>query len=128
LNAVAFIIGVAAVGPLAEAPAGEAIAEALMRAAIMFGSFLAFRVGYRRLRGIEGMGFGDVKLAAVAGVWLDWAELSIVVEIAAVSALAFALLGRLWGKEYSLTSKLPFATFFAPAIWICWLLAAIRGV
>jgi leader peptidase (prepilin peptidase) / N-methyltransferase len=127
LNALAFMAGVAAVGLRAEAPWGEAIAHALLRAAVMFGAFFAFRAGYRRLRGIEGMGLGDAKLAAVAGVWLDWAELPIVVNIAALSALASVLLGRRTGKEYSRSSKLPFGAFFAPAIWICWLLAAWRG-
>jgi leader peptidase (prepilin peptidase)/N-methyltransferase len=93
----------------------------------MFGAFFAFRVAYRRLRGFEGIGLGDVKLAAVAGVWLDWADLPIAVDIAAVSALAAALCGRLAGRELGLTGKLPFGAFFAPAIWVCWLLATWRG-
>ena len=63
----------------------------------MFALFFGFRAGYRALRGVEGMGLGDVKLAAVAGVWLDWAFLPIVVEIAALSALAAALYAHLRG-------------------------------
>jgi leader peptidase (prepilin peptidase)/N-methyltransferase len=125
LNALAFIVGTLALGLKSEA--SEAIANALMRAAIMFGVFFAFRVGYRKLRGREGMGLGDVKLAAVAGVWLNWADLPIAVDIAALSALASALLGRASGKEWSPTEKLPFGFFFAPALWICWLLALWRG-
>jgi leader peptidase (prepilin peptidase)/N-methyltransferase len=73
------------------------------------------------------MGFGDVKLAAVAGVWLDWGDLPAAVDIAALSALASALLGRLRGNEWGLAAKLPFGAFFAPAIWVCWLLAAWRA-
>ena len=49
----------------------------------MFLAFFAFRAGYRRFRGIEGIGLGDVKLAAVAGVWLDWVDLPVAVDIAA---------------------------------------------
>jgi leader peptidase (prepilin peptidase) / N-methyltransferase len=127
LNALAFVAGIAEVGLRAEAPAGEAIALAFLRAAVMFGAFFAFRDGYRRLRGIEGIGLGDVKLAGVAAVWLDWSNLPVVVDVAALSALASALFGRLKGKKYSLTSRLPFGAFFAPAIWICWLLATWRG-
>ena len=73
------------------------------------------------------MGLGDVKLAAVAGVWLDWASLPLVVEVAAVSALAAALYARLRGAGFDLSARLPFGAFFAPAIWICWLLTAWRS-
>jgi leader peptidase (prepilin peptidase)/N-methyltransferase len=93
----------------------------------MFVLFFAFRAGYRTLRGVEGMGLGDVKLAAVAGVWLDWAFLPIVVEIAALSALAAALYARLRGDGFDPKGRLPFGAFFAPAIWICWLLVAWRS-
>ena len=93
----------------------------------MFVLFFAFRAGYRTLRGVEGMGLGDVKLAAVAGVWLDWAFLPIVVEIAALSALAAALCARCPGDGFDPKARLPFGAFFAPAIWICWLLTAWRG-
>jgi leader peptidase (prepilin peptidase)/N-methyltransferase len=62
----------------------------------------------------------------VAGVWLDWGDLPVAVNIAAVSALASALLARLRGNELSPASKLPFGAFLAPAIWTCWLLAIWR--
>jgi leader peptidase (prepilin peptidase)/N-methyltransferase len=125
LNAAAFIAGILALAVQTEAPG--AIANGLVRAAVMFGVFFVFRVGYRKLRGREGMGFGDVKLAAVAGVWLNWIDLPIVVDVAALSALAAALLVRAPGKGRTLTEKLPFGLFFAPAIWICWFLALWRG-
>jgi leader peptidase (prepilin peptidase)/N-methyltransferase len=89
--------------------------------------FFAFRAGYRALRGVEGMGLGDVKLAAVAGVWLDWAFLPIVVEIAALSALAAALYAHFRGDGFDPKARRAFGAFFAPAIWICWALAAWRG-
>lgn len=73
------------------------------------------------------MGLGDVKLAAVAGVWLGWTDLPVAVDIAALSAPASALIGRFRGNEWSLSGKLPFGAFFARAIWICWLLAAWRS-
>ena len=125
LNALTFLVGTLALGLKNEA--SEAIANAFVRAAVMFGVFLAFRVGYGKLRGREGMGLGDVKLAAVAGVWLNWTDLPIAVDMAALSALASALLGRATGREWSATEKLPFGFFFAPTIWICWLSASWRG-
>jgi leader peptidase (prepilin peptidase)/N-methyltransferase len=126
LNALSFIAGMVAAGVGTEAST-VAILQALARASVMFVLFFGFRAVYRTLRGVEGMGFGDVKLAAVAGVWLDWASLPIAVEIAALSALAAALYARLRGNEFDARARLPFGVFFAPAIWICWALAAWRG-
>ena len=127
LNALAFIAGLIAAGAGAMPAPAIAILHALARAGVTFALFLAFRAGFRRLRGVEGMGLGDVKLAAVAGVWLDWASLPLVVEIAALSALAAALYARLRGAGFDPRGRLPFGAFFAPAIWICWLIAAWRN-
>ena len=126
LNALAFIGGLVTAGVGMEA-ASVAILQALVRAAVMFTLFFVFRAGYRALRGVEGMGLGDVKLAAVAGVWLDWAFLPIVVEIAALSALAAALYAHFRGDGFDPKARRAFGAFFAPAIWICWALAAWRG-
>lgn len=102
----------------------EPALEALIRCAAMAGVFLAFRLGYRRLRGREGMGLGDVKLAGVAGAWLDWTGLPIAVEIAALSALGFVVARQVVGRQpLDPLTKLPFGAFLAPAIWIAWLLA-----
>ena len=126
LNALSFIAGMVAAGVGTEAST-VAILQALARASVMFVLFFGFRAGYRTLRGLDGVGFGDVKLAAVAGVWLDWASLPIAVEIAALSALAAALCAHVRGDGFDPKARLPFGTFFAPAIWICWLLAAWTG-
>jgi leader peptidase (prepilin peptidase) / N-methyltransferase len=125
LNAAAFMLGVLVLGLGGDG--SQALACGLLRAAVMFGAFFVFRVGYRKWRGREGMGFGDVKLAAVAGVWLNWFFLPIVVDIAALAALAAVLIGRAAGKKLTATAKLPFGLFFAPAIWLCWALALWQG-
>jgi leader peptidase (prepilin peptidase)/N-methyltransferase len=127
LNALAFIAGLVAAGVHSEGASMAAILEAIIRAGLTFALFFAFRACYQKLRGIEGMGFGDVKLAAVAGVWLDLADLPIAVNIAAISALGAALYTGLRGKVFDRKARLPFGAFFAPAIWICWLLIAWRS-
>ena len=96
LNALAFVAGLAAAALERPAAPDAAILEALLRAGVMFALFFAFRAGYKRLRGVDGMGLGDVKLAGVAGVWLDWTDLPMAVEIAALSALAATLIEALW--------------------------------
>jgi len=101
----------------------SALLIAVLRAIVVAGAFLAVRVAYARLRGRHGLGLGDVKLAAVAGAWLDWSILPIAIEIAALSALAtYALRYLVLRQRLRLTSRMPFGLFFAPAIWVGWLL------
>lgn len=103
-----------------------AVALALGRAAVLASTFLAIRLAYRHLRAREGIGLGDVKLAAVAGAWLDWAAMPVAVELAAVSALTMALARHVVsGQAIRRTSRLPFGLFFAPAIWLAWLLQTL---
>jgi leader peptidase (prepilin peptidase)/N-methyltransferase len=95
----------------------------VIRAAVLGFAFLALRALDFRLRDREGIGLGDVKLAAVAGGWLDWPMMPVAVEIAALAGLSVYALGRLTGRPpFSATARLPFGLFFAPAIWFCWLI------
>src|SRR5262249_24915680 len=81
--------------------------------------FFALWAGYRRLRGRDGIGLGDVKLAGVAGVWLDWTSLPIAVEIAALAALAVCLVRSVaFGRRISARPRPPFGLFLATAIGI----------
>lgn len=101
----------------------EAIGLALVRAAVLALLFFGLRAGYRRLRGREGIGLGDVKLAGVAGAWLSLMAIPIAVEIAALAAIAvFCVRHYAAGKPLDTALKFPFGLFFAPAIWIGWLL------
>jgi len=99
------------------------VAFAVLRGVILAAIFLLIRYAYARMRGREGIGLGDVKLAGVAGAWLDWSMMPTVVEIAACAALLVYLVRHFaGGQSLQATSRLPFGLFFAPAIWICWLL------
>lgn len=89
-------------------------------------AFYALRELYRRLRGREGIGLGDIKLAAAAGAWLDWTFILLAIEIAALAGIAGYMAMQIAARRpLSAVAKLPFGLFFAPAIWICWLLHAI---
>jgi leader peptidase (prepilin peptidase)/N-methyltransferase len=102
-----------------DAPA--ALFDAALRAACVAALFYGFRAAYWRWRGREGLGLGDVKLAGVAGAWVDWPLLPYVVEAAALFGLALALLrARREGAGLSGGMKLPFAVGFAPAIFLGW--------
>jgi leader peptidase (prepilin peptidase) / N-methyltransferase len=102
----------------------EALANAALRGAILAFAFLTLRILYRRLRGRDGIGLGDVKLAGVAGVWVDWWVLPAVIEVAALAALAVYAVRYLWGRRPVQPMRLPFGLFLAPAIWFGWLLGS----
>ena len=87
----------------------------------MAAMFLLFRVVYRALRKREGLGMGDVKLAGVAGAWVDWSLLPLVVEASALFGLGLAIVRAIRaGKGLKAETRLPFAVGFAPAIFVGW--------
>jgi leader peptidase (prepilin peptidase)/N-methyltransferase len=126
LTALAVALGLlraATMGPEAD---WSAVLHAALRAAAIMVPLLALMIGYRRWRGRDGLGLGDVKLAAVAGVWLGFATIFAVIELAALSALAaYFINSSVRKRPLKATAFLPFGVFLAPAIWIGWLVEAI---
>jgi leader peptidase (prepilin peptidase)/N-methyltransferase len=106
----------------------EPMAHATLRALVLALMFLLLREIHRRLRGREGIGLGDVKLAGVAGAWLDWLTIPLAVEVAALAALAaYALRKIATGRPLRPQNRVPFGLFFAPAIWIGWLFEVVTS-
>jgi leader peptidase (prepilin peptidase)/N-methyltransferase len=125
LSASAFMLGLIFAGLFDDAPLAEAILICLLRAAAAALPLLALMLLYEWWRGRPGLGLGDVKLAAVAGAWLDWFTIVAVIEIAALSALAaFAVWRFVLRRPIVATTPLPFGLFLAPAIWAGWLAEA----
>src|SRR4051812_10013798 len=125
LSAAGFGLGLINAAMMAPQEMWQAAGVAFARGALLALLFYGLRALYRRLRGRQGIGLGDVKLAAVAGVWLDWPTMPIAVEIAALSALG--VIGIRYyaaGRRPDAALKFPFGLFLAPSIWACWLLEA----
>ncbi len=78
------------------------------------GSFALIRIGYRSFRGREGMGAGDVKLAALAGaslgVW-GWIQATVLGSLAG----AAVGLGLILTRRATWKTPLPYGTFLALA-------------
>jgi leader peptidase (prepilin peptidase) / N-methyltransferase len=123
LSAGAFALGM--IHAIVQSPESrfDSALMALLRAAFAAGLFFLVRIAYRRFRGRDGLGLGDVKLAAAAGAWLSLAMLPVAIEIAAITALAAYVL-RQRGRRRVLRAagRVPFGAFLAPAIWFGWVL------
>jgi leader peptidase (prepilin peptidase)/N-methyltransferase len=122
LSAAAFALGLGYAAATELEPL-QAVLFAALRGGVLALLFLALREGYRRLRGRDGIGLGDVKLAGVAGTWLSWLAIPIAIEIAALAAIAvFAVRHYAAGKPLDAALKFPFGLFLAPSIWLGWLI------
>ena len=96
------------------AAAGQAIARAGCVAAVL----ALFRGGYAWSRQVEGLGLGDVKLAAAIGAWLPLEAIPLCFGLATSGALVTVMLARLSGQAVMRTTKIPFGAFLCPALWI----------
>jgi leader peptidase (prepilin peptidase) / N-methyltransferase len=81
---------------------------------------------YRVVRRRDGLGLGDVKLMAAAGVWSPTFISLYAVTSASVAALALTLAAQHRRGRWTLTDSLPFALFLAPAFWVFWLCERMR--
>lgn len=126
LNALGVVLGLVHAAVRADGETVAAVGDAAVRAGATAVAFYGLWAVYRRLRGREGLGLGDVKLAAVAGAWLGWPIIPVAVEIAALSALVwYGWHLRRRGRVMRARARLPFGLFFGPAIWIGWLIDVI---
>ena len=88
-----------------------------LAAAFGFGFVQALAIGYRRLRGREGIGAGDGKLLAAIGAWIGIEPLPWVVMSAAIVGLLLAAALRARGRAIGSVTALPFGTCLALTGW-----------
>jgi leader peptidase (prepilin peptidase)/N-methyltransferase len=125
LTGAAFVLGLIDAGLFDNRLVAAALMACLLRAAVTALPLLALMLAYEWWRGRPGLGMGDVKLAAVAGVWLDWLAIVGAIEVAALTALAaYAVWRYVLRRPIDMTTPLPFGLFLAPAIWAGWLAQA----
>jgi leader peptidase (prepilin peptidase) / N-methyltransferase len=98
----AMIVG----GPLAGL---EAVCEGAAIGAI----FLLLRRLYFAFRKLQGLGLGDVKFLAAAGIWVGVAGLPMLLLVAALTALACAGVMQLAGRQLTGQTSMSFGPFLA---------------
>jgi leader peptidase (prepilin peptidase)/N-methyltransferase len=94
--------------------------HALFGIAVGSGLLWALAWGYFKLRKVEGMGGGDIKLAAMFGAVLGWQLTLLTLFVAALAGSAWGgvlLLRRAGGGQ----TALPFGTLLAPAALVAFL-------
>jgi len=86
--------------------------DSLIGIAIGGGTLFAIAEAYYRLRGLEGLGMGDVKLLAMIGAFLGWKLVLLTLVMASLSGsiIGVALIAS---KRGNLKYALPFGTFLA---------------
>ena len=73
--------------------------------------FWLLRRLYFGLRGIQGLGLGDVEFLAAAGIWTGVGALPLLLLISALTALAAAAAMQLAGRNMTRRTSLPFGPF-----------------
>jgi len=114
LNALLAVTGLLLAGPLLGTPLLDrwigALAGGLGLAMIAW--------AYRRARGGDGMGGGDPKLAAAIGAWLGWQALPLMLLLASLGGVAWALVTHQRKGDAPLASRrVPFGLFACAAAW-----------
>lgn len=90
---------------------------ALLFAFGVFAAFWFIKIIYERWRGVAGLGFGDVKFAGAAAIWLSPLNFPAYLLMATSSALIFFLVSSNRASG-SLSRRLPFGPFLALALLI----------
>jgi len=91
---------------------GVDLRDAVAGAAAGYGVLFVLNEAFRLLRGREGMGRGDAKLAGALGAWLGWQWLPLVLLAACLAGVAWAACRH--GRA-SLGASYPFGPFLVAA-------------
>ncbi|UEM23716.1 A24 family peptidase [Skermanella mucosa] len=98
----------------------QAVPAHAAAAALGAGAIWLLGAAYRRVRGHEGIGGGDVRLFAVAGAWVGLAALPSVLFLSGVfGLLAAAFLVR--GGWVERDGRIPFVPALSAALWVVFL-------
>lgn len=112
---------IAAAGLLRLAPGFMAVGLAVVEALAVGGAVLALRWAYRRWRGIQGLGLGDVKFVAAVTPWIGLLAMPTAILAASLSGLALVLALRLGGRGLAATARIPFGPHLALGAGFAWL-------
>jgi leader peptidase (prepilin peptidase)/N-methyltransferase len=85
------------------------------------------RSSYARIRQREGLGFGDVKLAAAVGAWLPLDVIPLCFALATSAALVSIMIAHWRGHTIERATRLPFGAFLCPSLWVMFYASALSN-
>jgi leader peptidase (prepilin peptidase)/N-methyltransferase len=98
----------------------EGLLERGIEAAVVFAAAMLFRGSYRRIRGFDGLGLGDVKFVTAATLWVGISCIPAVLLTAVLSALVSLLILRAEGHELDGKQAISFGPHLAVGLWLVW--------
>jgi leader peptidase (prepilin peptidase)/N-methyltransferase len=101
----------------------SAVARAFGCAAVL----ALLRSSYARIRQREGLGFGDVKLAAAVGAWLPLDVIPLCFALATSAALVSIMIAHWRGHTIERATRLPFGAFLCPSLWVMFYASALSN-
>jgi len=102
-----------------------AMVDRVIGAVAGYGALLAVTVGYRLLRGRDGLGLGDAKLLGALGAWFGWQALPFILLLAASLGLIAVLAAMALGRAVNGATRVPLGTFLALAAVPGWWAATL---
>jgi len=81
------------------------------------GILLAVRWVWERVKHVEAMGLGDVKMLAMIGAFLGWRQVWVVLFLSSIAGAVIGV-GMAASRRGSMQSRLPFGTFLALAAFV----------
>lgn len=103
----------------------EAVAR-LAAGAVAYVALQLIAHAYEALRGAPGVGEGDAKLFAVAGLWLGFSGLPSCLVYAVASALLSAVVALRQGSLENARQPMPFGPHLALGLWLAWVFGPLE--
>jgi leader peptidase (prepilin peptidase)/N-methyltransferase len=93
-----------------------AVLQAAAEGAAIGALFWLLRRLYFAYRNVQGLGLGDVKFLAAAGIWIGIAGLPVLLLVATLTALACAGIMHATGRSLTAETSMPFGPFLAAGL------------
>jgi leader peptidase (prepilin peptidase)/N-methyltransferase len=97
--------------------------DALLGSLACTAVLLGIAAEFRRTRGIDGLGAGDLKFGMAAGLCIGWQSVPWMLLVASALALAFVLVRTIWRQRLDRFERTAFGPFLSVGVLASWVSA-----